>query len=181
MQKIYLQITKGTLFQQLRRPGSKHDNHSVHQPMFVFPRHLDRLSRFHRWVDLALLFKKGVGREVAVLEAAESVFSNVQRSCNPVLKFCGRRTVVDLSQSTFCVQNFFLEAPLLQPGSERYTATTLWFLMAKATVVSRSFSSICSPVGLPIAQRVKASGLILQVLLNKVCTLGSKSSLKRQI
>ena len=65
--------------------------------MFLFLRHLDQLSRFHRWVDLALLFKKGVGREIAVLEVADNVFSNVQHSRNPVLKFCGRRTANDLS------------------------------------------------------------------------------------
>ena len=53
--------------------------------MFVFPRRLDQLSRFHCWVDLALLFKKGVGREIAVLEVADNVFSNVQHSRNPVL------------------------------------------------------------------------------------------------
>ena len=85
--------------------------------MFVFPRRSDQFSQFHRWVDLALLFKKGVGREIAVLEVAD--------------KFSGRRTADDLSQSTFCVQNFFLEVPPLQPGNERYTATTLWFSMAK--------------------------------------------------
>ena len=66
--------------------------------MFVFPRRLDQLSRFHRWVDLALLFKKGVGREITVLDVADNVFSNVQHSRNPVLKFCGRRTTGDLSQ-----------------------------------------------------------------------------------
>ena len=66
--------------------------------MFVFPRRLDQLSRFHRWVDLALLFKKGVGREIAVLEVADNVFSHVQHSRNPVLKFCGQRTAGDLSQ-----------------------------------------------------------------------------------
>ena len=86
--------------------------------IFVFPRRLDQLSRFHRWVDLALLFKKGVGREIAVLEVADNVFSNVKHSCNPVLKFCGRRTAGDLSQSTINIlrPEFFLEAPSLQPG-----------------------------------------------------------------
>ena len=102
----------GTLFQQWRRPGSKDDNHSVHQLMFVFPRRSDHLSRFHCWVDLALLLnlsKMGVDREVAVLEVANNVFSNVQHSCKPVLIFCGRCTAGDLSQRTFCIQNFFLE------------------------------------------------------------------------
>ena len=106
--------------------------------MFVFPRRLDQLSRFHRWVDLALLFKKGVGREIAVLEVADNVFSNVQHSRNPVLKFCGRRTAGDLSQSTILRPELFLEAPSLQPERERYTATTLWCSMAKATVADVS-------------------------------------------
>ena len=57
-------------------------------------------------------------------------------------------------KAPFCVQNFFLEALSLQPGRERYTATTLWCSMAKATVAvvsitSRSFSATCSPVWLP--------------------------------
>ena len=81
---------------------------------------LNHLSRFHRWVDLALLFKKGVGREIAVLEVADNVFANVQHSRNPLLRTCGRRNAGDLSQSTFCacVENFFLEAPPLQPESD---------------------------------------------------------------
>ena len=83
--------------------------------MFVFPRRLDQLSRFHRWVDLALLFKKGVGGEIAVLEVADNVFSNVQPSRNPVLKFCRRRTAGDLSQNTILRQNFF-------PGGSVYAA-----------------------------------------------------------
>ena len=103
----------------------------------VFPRRLDHLSRFHRWVDLTLLLnssKKGVDREFAVLEAADNVFSNIQHSRKPVLIFCGRCTAFDLSQRTFCVQNFFWRAaPSLQPGSERYTAKTLWFSMAVAS------------------------------------------------
>ena len=120
--------------QQWRRPGSKDDTHSVHLLMFVFPRRLDQLSRFHRWVDLTLLFKKGVGREIAVPEVADNVFSNVQHSRNPVFKFCGRSTAGDLSQSTIPRPELFLEAPSLQPGRERYSATTLWCSMAKATV-----------------------------------------------
>ena len=77
--------------------------------MFVFPRRLDQLSRFHRWVDLALLFKKavGIGREIAELEEADNVFSNVQHSRNPVLKFCGRRTADNLSQSTILRPELF--------------------------------------------------------------------------
>ena len=75
--------------------------------MFVFPRRLNLLSRFHRWVDLALLFKKGVGWEIAALEMADNVFSNVHHYRDPVLKFCRRHTAGDLSQSTFCIQNFF--------------------------------------------------------------------------
>ena len=78
--------------------------------MFVFPRRLDQLSRFHRWVDLALLFKKGVGREIAVLEVADNVFSNVQHSRN-----CGRRTAGDLSQSTIL-------RPELFPGGSVFAA-----------------------------------------------------------
>ena len=107
--------------------------HSVHlHLLFVFPRRLDQLSRFHCWVDLALLFKKGVGREIAVLEVADNVFSNVQHSRNPVLKLCGRRTAGDLSQSTILRPELFLEG--LCSLEERYTATTLWCSMAKATV-----------------------------------------------
>ena len=101
--------------QQWRRPRSKDDTHSVNLLMFVFPRRLDQLSRFHRWVDLALLFKKGVGREIAVLEVADNVFSHVQHSRNPVLKFCGQRTAGDLSQSTIL-------RPELFPGGSVFAA-----------------------------------------------------------
>ena len=80
---------------------------------------------------------------------ADNVFSNAQQTRNPVLKLCRLRTTDDLSQSTFYVQNFFLEALPLQPRSERSTATTLWFSMARATVASRSFSTFCSPVWIP--------------------------------
>ena len=92
----------------------------------MFPRRLDQFARFHRWVDLALLLKKGVGREIAVLEVADNVFSNVQHSRNPVLKFADDVLQVTSPKAPFCVQNFFLEAPSLQPGRERYTATSLW-------------------------------------------------------
>ena len=51
-------------------------------------------------VVLVLLFKKGVGREIGVLEA-DNVFSNCQHSRNPLLKFWGRRNAGDLSQSTY--------------------------------------------------------------------------------
>ena len=108
--------------------------------MFVFPRRLDQLSWFHRWVDLALLFKKGVGREIAVLEVADNVFSNVQHSGNPVLKFCGRRTAGDLSQTNILRPELFPGGSIFaaSSGRERYTATTLWCSMAKATVAASS-------------------------------------------
>ena len=152
--------------------------------MFVFPRRLDQLSRFHRWVDLALLFKKGVGREIAVLEVADNVFSNVQHSRNPVLKFCGRRTAGDLSKSAILRPELFPGDPSLQPGREHYTATTLWCSMAKATVavVSRHEISprLAPQFGSQEKQRVQVNGTDLPVLLKKVRTLGYKSSLKRQ-
>ena len=121
--------------------------------MFVFPRRLDKLSRFHRWVDLALLFKKGVGREITVLEVADNVFSNVQHSRNPVLKSCGRRTTGDFSQSTIL-------RPELFPGGSVFA---LWkrtlhcynFVVldgksyGRGRLTSRSFSATCSPLLLP--------------------------------
>ena len=143
--------------------------------MFVFPRHLDHLSRFHCWVDLALLLnssKKGVGREVAVLEVADNVFSNVHHSRKPVLIFCGRRARLQVTSpkehSASRTFSWRVAPPLLPgrrgrwkkictnshkknffcgcwckvfstppSGSERYTATTVWFSMA---VVSREVS-----------------------------------------
>ena len=59
------------------------------------------------------------------LKWLKNVFSNVQHSRIPVLKFCARHTAGDFSQSTFCVQNFFLEAPPFQPESERATLLQL--------------------------------------------------------
>ena len=59
---------------------------------------LNRLSRFHLWVDRALLFKKGVVRKIAVLEVADNVFSNILHSRIPLHKFWGRRTAGNLSQ-----------------------------------------------------------------------------------
>ena len=134
--------------------------------MFVFPRRLDQLSRFHRWVDLAKLFKKGVGREIAVLEVSDNVFSNVQHSRNPVLKFCGQRTAGDLSQSTSL-------RPELFPGGSIFAA---WKRMlhcynfvvldgesyGHGRLTSRSFSATCSPVWLPRkttspSKRIKSS------------------------
>ena len=154
--------------------------------MFVFPRRLDQLSRFHRWVDLALLFKKGVGRKITVLEVADNVFSNVQHSRDPVLKFCGRRTAGDLSQNTILRPELFswrLRLCSLEENAT-VTATTLWCSMAKATVavVSRHEVSprLARQCGSQEKQRVQANGSNLQVLLNKVRTLGCKSSLKRQ-
>ena len=142
--------------------------------MFVFPRRLDQLSRFHRWVDLALLFKKGVGREIAVLEVADSVFSHVQHSRNPVLKFCGQRTAGDLSQSTI------LRPELFPGGSSR-----LCSLEENATLLQLCGARwrklrLARQCGSQEKQRVQANGSNLQVLLNKVRTLGCKSSLKRQ-
>ena len=115
---------------------------------------LNQLSRFHRWVDLALSrFKKGVGREIAVLEVADNVFSNVQHSRNTVLIFCGRRTAGDLSQSTIL-------RPELFPGGSVFAAwkRTLHcynFVVldgesyGRGHLTSRSFSETCSPVWLP--------------------------------
>ena len=152
--------------QEWRRPGSKDDSHSVHLLMFVFPRRLDQLFQFHRWVDLALLFKNGVGLEIAVLEVADNVFSNVQHSRNPVLKFCGRRTAGDLSQSTIL-------RPELFPGGSVFAAwkRTLHcynFVVldgesyGRGRLTSRSFSATCSPVWLPRkttspSKRIKSS------------------------
>ena len=142
--------------------------------MFVFPRRLDQLSRFHRWVDLALLFKKSVGREIAVLEVADSVFSHVQHSRNPVLKFCGQRTAGDLSQSTI------LRPELFPGGSSR-----LCSLEENATLLQLCGARwrklrLARQCGSQEKQRVQANGSNLQVLLNKVRTLGCKISLKRQ-
>ena len=167
----YLQITWVRLLQQWRRPGSKDNTHSVHLLMFVSPRRLDQLSRFHRWVDLALLFKKGVGREIAVLEVAwlTCVFSNVQHSRNPVLKFCGRRTAGDLSQSTINILR-----PELFPGGSVFAAwknaalLPLNFVVldgesySRGRLTSRRFSATCSPVWLPRkttspSKRIKSS------------------------
>ena len=119
--------------------------------MFAFPRRLDQLSRFHRWVDLALLIKKGVGREIAVLEVSDNVFSNAQHFRNPVLKFCGRRTAVTSPKAPFCVQKLF-------PGGSVFAAwkRTLHcynFVVldgeSHSRLTSRSFSATSSPVWLP--------------------------------
>ena len=95
------------------------------------------------------------------------------------LKFADDVLQVTSPKAPFCVQNFFLEAPSLQPGRERYTATTLWWSMAKATVavVSRHEVSprLARQCGSQEKQPVQANGSNLQVLLNKVRTLGCKS------
>ena len=54
------------------------------------------------------------------------------------LNFADDALQVTSPKAPFCVENFFLEAPSLQPGRERYTATTLWCSMSKAI---RSWSS----------------------------------------
>ena len=91
---------------------------------------------------------------------------------------------VTTPKAPFCVQNFFPEALSLQPGRERCAATTSWCSMAKATVavVSRHEVSqrLACQSGSQEKQRVQANGSNLQDLLNKVRTLGCKSSLKRQ-
>ena len=79
----------------------------------------------------------------------------------------------------FCVPNFFLEAPPVQPESEHHTAITLWFSMAKATAVSRTVSRrLARQCGSreKTTRPSNASGSNLQILLNKVGTLGRKSS-----
>ena len=68
----------------------------------------------------------------------------------------------------------------LQPESERHTATALWFSMARATTVSRTVSPRLARQCGSQEKRVQASGSNLQILLNKVGTLGRKSSLKPQ-
>ena len=100
------------------------------------------------------------------------------------LNFADDTLQVTSPKAPFCIQNFFLEAPFLQPGRERYTATTLWCSTAKATVavvsrheVSPRLAGQCGSQG---KQRVRANRSNLQVLLNTVRTLGCKSSLKRQ-
>ena len=86
--------------------------------------------------------------------------------------FCGRRTAGDLSLSTFCIQDF--------PGrlcvySQCYAATTMWFLMAKAVVVSRlSFSSTHSPK-LWLPEKRLVSKQADHNNLNTIGGLGSKS------
>ena len=147
--------------------------------MFVFPRRLNQLSRFHRWVDLALLFKKGVGREIAALEMADNVFSSVHHSRDPrpVLKFCGRRTAGDLSQNTFSVQNFSWRLHL---GSLEVNATLLQLCGSRWRLSHKLSPRLARQCGSQEKQRVQASRSNLEVLLNNVRTLGSKSSLKRQ-
>ena len=101
------------------------------------------------------------------------------------LNFADDALQVTSPKATFCVQNFPGGSIFAaSSGRERYTATTLWCSMAKATVavvsrheVSSRFARQC---GSQEKQRVQANGSNLQVLLNKVRTLGCKSSLKRQ-
>ena len=134
--------------------------------MFVFPRRLDQLSRFHRWVDLALLFKKGVGREIAVLEVADNVFSNVQHSRNPVLKFCGRRTAGDVSQSTILRPELFPGGSVFAAWKRTVHCYNFVVLDGESygcgRLTSRSFSATCWPVWLPRktmspSKRIKSS------------------------
>ena len=123
--------------------------------MLVFPRRLDpdQLSRFHRWVDLALLFKKGVGREIAVLEVADNVFSNVQHSRNLVPKLCGRRTAGDLSQSTILRPELFPGGSVFEAWKRALHCYNFVVLdgesYGRGRLTSRSFSATCSPVWLP--------------------------------
>ena len=148
--------------------------------MFVFPRRLDQLSRFHRWVDLVLLFKKGVGREIAVLKVADNVFSDVQHSRNPVLKFCGQRTAGDLSQSTILRPELFLGGSVFAAWKRTLHCYDFVVPMAKATVAVVGYASHVTKFlhdylasvthGSQEKQRVQANGSNLQVLLNKVRT-----------
>ena len=142
----------------------KADTNSVH--LLMFPRRLDRFSRFHRWVDLALLLKKGVGREIAVLEVVDNVFSNVQHSRNPVLKFCGRRTAGDLSQSTILPPELFRGGSVF--AAWKRTLHCYNFVVidgesyGRGRLTSRSFFATCSPVWLPRkttspSKRIKSS------------------------
>ena len=151
-------------------PGSKDDTHSVHLLMFVFPRRLDQLSRFHRWVDLVLLFKKGVGREIAVLKVADNVFSNVQHSRNPVLKFCRQRTAGDLSQSTILRPELFLGGSVFAAWKRTLHCHDFVVIdgecygRGRTRLTSRSFSATFSPAWLPRkttspSKRIKSSSL----------------------
>ena len=102
----------------------------------------------------------------------------------PFINFADDALQVTSPKAPFCVQNVFMEAPSLQPGRERYTATALWCSMAKATVAVASHHEVSPRLarrcGSQEKQRVQANGSNLQVLLNKVRTLGCKNSLKRQ-
>ena len=108
------------LLQQWRRPGSKDDTHSVHLLMFVFPRRLDQLSVSSLGWSRAVVQEGRRSRDRGAWSGWQCLF---QRPAFP--QSCSYK---------FCIQNLFLEAPSLQPGRERYTATTLWCSMAKATV-----------------------------------------------
>ena len=147
------------------------DNHSVNQLMFVFPRRLNQLSRFHCCFDLALLFKKGVGREIVVLEVADSVFSNGQHSRNPVLKICGRRTAGDLPKAHSASRTFSWRPRLC---SLKVNTTLLQLCGSRRRKKIRSSHKrflrdlLASVASSQEKQRVQASRSNLPVLLNKV-------------
>ena len=131
--------------------------------MFVFPRRLDQLSRFHRWVDLELLFKKGVGREITVLEVADNVFSNVQHSRNPVLKFCGRRTTGDFSQSTILRPELFPGGSVFAPWKRTLHCYNFVVLDGESYGRHHEVSPrLARQCGSQEKQRVQANGSSLQ-------------------
>ena len=97
--------------------------------------------------------RRASGREIAVLEVADNVFSNVQHSRNPVLKFCGRRTAGDLSKSAILRPRTFSWRSVFAAGKRTLHCYNFVVLdgesYGRGRLTSRNFSATCSPVWLP--------------------------------
>ena len=91
-------------------------------------------------------YSLGVGREIAVLEVADNVFSNVQHS---------RNSVRDLSQSIILRPELFPGGSVF-PAWKRALHCYSFVVLngesyGRGRLTSRSFSATCSPVWLPTA------------------------------
>ena len=134
------------------------------------------------WSRAQRLFK-GVGREIAVIEGADKVFSKVQHSRNPVADDTLQVTSQFPGPKAHSASRKF--SWRLRLCSQEVNATLLQLCGSRWRMLRSSHDhefevSLRDLLASVVRYRVQARGLNLQVLLSKVCTLGSKSSSKRQ-
>ena len=77
--------------------------------MFVFPRRLDQLSRFHRWVDSRCCSRRASVERLLCLKWLTMAFPMSSIPAILFLNLADDALQVTSPKAPFCVQNFFLQ------------------------------------------------------------------------